>query len=133
LEKSKRPDISCSFHQCTRHCERPKLQHIKAVKRLGRYLLAAQDKGLIGMECWVDAAHASEWSSKPAGTDPRTARSRMGYVITYAGYPMHWTSKIQTEIALSSTEAEYIALSQAMREVLPIIWLLEEAKQQGIQ
>jgi hypothetical protein len=34
---------------------------------------------------------------------------------------MHWASKMQTEIALSSTEAEYIALSQAMREVIPII------------
>jgi hypothetical protein len=45
---------------------------------------------------------------------------------------MHWASKMQTEIALSSTEAEYIALSQAMREVIPIIWLLQEASDQGI-
>jgi hypothetical protein len=45
---------------------------------------------------------------------------------------MHWSSKLQTEIALSTIEAEYIALSQAMREVLPIIWLMEEAEQQGI-
>jgi hypothetical protein len=49
----------------------------------------------------------------------------MGYIITYAGCPMHWSSKMQTEIALSTTEAEYVALSQAMREVLPIIWLME--------
>jgi len=47
----------------------------------------------------------------------------MGYLKNYAGYPMHWTSKMQTEIALSTTEAEYIALSQSMREVLPIMWL----------
>jgi hypothetical protein len=39
---------------------------------------------------------------------------------------------MQTEIALSTTEAEYIALSQAMREVLPIIWLMEEARKQEI-
>ena len=39
---------------------------------------------------------------------------------------------MQTEIALSSTEAEYIALSQSMREVLPIMWLLQEAKELGI-
>ncbi len=45
---------------------------------------------------------------------------------------MHWSSKMQTEIALSTTEAEYIALSQAMREVLPIIWLMEEARKQNI-
>jgi hypothetical protein len=40
---------------------------------------------------------------------------------------------MQTEIALSSTEAEYIALSQSMREVLPIMWLLEEAQKKGIK
>jgi hypothetical protein len=138
LEKSARPDISCAVHQCARHCANPKIQHTAAVKRIGRYLLGAKDKGLImrpnqeGMECWVDAAHASEWNNSTPSNDPNTARSRMGYVITYAGCPMHWSSKMQTEIALSTTEAEYIALSQAMREVLPIIWLMEEAGQQGI-
>jgi hypothetical protein len=39
---------------------------------------------------------------------------------------------MQKEIALSTTEAEYIALSQSMRQVLPIIWLLEKARQFGI-
>ncbi len=68
-----------------------------------------------GKECWVDAAHASKWNNKTASSDPKTARSRMGYVITYAGCPMHVTSKMQTKIPLSTTEAEYIALSQAMR------------------
>jgi len=138
LEKSTRPDISCAVYQCARHCANCKIQHTAAVKRIGRYLLGTKDKGLImrpyqeGMECWVDAAHASEWNNKTASSDPNTARSKMGYVITYAGCPMHWTSKMQTEIALSTTEAEYIALSQAMREVLTIIWLMEEARHQGI-
>jgi hypothetical protein len=50
----------------------------------------------------------------------------MGYSMTYAGCPVHLTSKMQTEIALSTTEAEYIALSQSMRVVLPIMWLLED-------
>jgi hypothetical protein len=138
LEKSTRPDISCALHQCARHYANPKIQHTAEVKRIGRYLLGTKDKGLIikpnqeGMECWVDAVHASEWNNKTASSDPNTAKSRMGYIITYAGCPMHWSSKMQTEIALSTTEAEYIALSQAMREVLPIIWLMEEAKQIGI-
>jgi hypothetical protein len=138
LEKSTRPDISCAVHQCARFCANPKTKHAEAVKRIGRYLLATKDKGLImkpdqsGMECWVDAAHASEWSNKTASNDPSTARSRMGYIIKYAGCPMHWASKMQTEIALSSTEAEYIALSQSMREVIPIMWLLQEAYQHGV-
>ena len=138
LEKSTRPDISCAVHQCARFCSKPKAKHAEAVKRIGRYLLETQDKGLImkpnknGMECWVDASHASEWSNKASREDPNTARSRMGYIITYAGCPMYWASKMQTEIALSSTEAEYIALSQSMREVIPILWLLQEAKTHGI-
>jgi hypothetical protein len=69
-------------HQCARHCANPKIQHTAAVKRIGRYLLGTKDKGLImkpnheGMECWVDAAHASEWNNKTASSDPSTARSK---------------------------------------------------------
>ena len=37
---------------------------------------------------------------------------------------MKWCSKLQTEIALSMTEAEYIALSQVMREVIPFMNLM---------
>jgi hypothetical protein len=43
-----------------------------------------------------------------------------GYVIFYAGYPIFCQSKLQTEIALSTAEAEYIALSQALRETIPM-------------
>ncbi len=47
LEKLTRSDISCAVHQCARHCIDPKVQHTIAVKRIGRYLLATKDKGLI--------------------------------------------------------------------------------------
>ncbi len=93
LEKSTRPDISCAVHQCARHCARPKVQHTIAVKRIGRYLLATKDKGLImrpnqeGMECWVDAAHATEWNNKTASDNPNSARLVGNYTISEAlGY-----------------------------------------------
>jgi hypothetical protein len=44
----------------------------------------------------------------------------------YAGCPITWSSKLQTEIALSTTEAEYIALSQSMRETIPFLNLMAE-------
>jgi hypothetical protein len=48
-------------------------------------LIIKPDKS--GLECWVDSAHASEWSNKTASNDTGTAGSKMGYVIQYAGYP----------------------------------------------
>ena len=47
-------------------------------------------------------------------------------MILYAGCPVLWCSKLQTEIALSTTEAEYIELSQDMRDVIPFMYLLKE-------
>jgi len=47
-------------------------------------------------------------------------------VIMYAGCPVLCQSKLQTEISLFTAEAEYIALSSAMREVIPFMDLLEE-------
>ena len=44
----------------------------------------------------------------------------------YANCPLTWCSKMQSEIALSTTESEYIALSQSLREVIPMIQLLKE-------
>jgi hypothetical protein len=44
----------------------------------------------------------------------------------YANCPIHWVSRLQTEIALSTAEAEYIALSQALHDVISLITLLQE-------
>jgi hypothetical protein len=52
--------------------------------------------------------------------------SHTGYVIQYAGCPIYWQSKLKTEIALSTTEAEHIVLSQALRETLPMTSLMKE-------
>jgi hypothetical protein len=76
----------------------------------------------------VDADFAGNWIKPTAENDPFTARSRTGYVIKYAGCVLLWASKLQTEISLSSTESEYIALSQALREVIPLIALIKELR-----
>jgi hypothetical protein len=63
-----------------------------------------------------------------ADVDPSTAKSRTGYIVTYAGCPIIWASKLQTECALSTTEAEYNALSASLREVIHMMQIVEEAK-----
>ena len=139
LEKSSRPDLSVAVHQCARYNHDPKTNHTRALKKIGRYLCGTREQGVTyncdstrGLECWVDASFAGDWDKEMAMDDPRTARSRTGFCISYAGCPIVWTSKVQTEIALSTTEAEYIALSTAMRDVIPIMELIEEATKYGI-
>lgn len=55
--------------------------------------------------------------------------SRTGYIIFLSGCPILWVSKLQTEVALSTTEVEYIALSQSMRDLLPLHEILKELAQ----
>ena len=80
-----------------------------------------------GFECYVDADWAGNWSQGQAH-DTASVLSRSGYIITYAGCPILWGSKMQSLVALSTTEAEYIALSTALREVINLMNLLEELK-----
>ena len=78
-----------------------------------------------GIECLVDANFSRNWNAADS-EDPENVLSRTGFIIYYGGYPIHWISKLQTEIALSTTEAEYIAFSQSMRDVITLMNLIEE-------
>ena len=139
LQKSMRPDISISAHQCARFTEHPKRCHAEAVKRLGRYLLGTRAKGLIinprslwHFDCWVDADYAGNWRYNDAHVDPMTSKSRSGWIVRFVGAPITWASKMQTITALSTTEAEYIALSLSLREVIPLMGILKEALKNGL-
>ena len=79
-------------------------------------------------EVWVDADFSGNWNKITAESDTSTAKSRSGYVLTYGECPISWTSKLQTQMVLSSCEAEYIALSQSLRDAIPVMRLLQELK-----
>ena len=108
------------------------LSHENAVKQLGRYLYHTKKEGIIynpetskGLECYVDADFAGGWEQADAD-DPENVMSRTGMVIMYANCPIFWRSSLQTEIALSTAEAEYMAISSALRQVLPLMTMMEE-------
>eukprot|EP00978_Attheya_sp_CCMP212_P002524 scaffold5126_cov29-Attheya_sp.AAC.3 len=139
LEKSTHPELAYASHHCARFSFDPKDSHAQAIKQIGRYLMGTRDKGIIlkpnpdmGLEDWVNADFCGNWDRKYALEDPTTARSRSGYIVRYCGCPILWRSKLQTQVALSTTEAEYVALSQSLRELLPVMRLLNEAKAIGI-
>ena len=112
------------------HCA--KKSHEDAIKQICQYLHGTKNCGLIftptgqfTVDCFVDADFAGLWTFED-DQDPVSIKSRTGYVLMFGRCPLLWMSKLLTEIALSTLEAEYIALSQSMQGVIPTKTLVEE-------
>jgi hypothetical protein len=135
LAQMTRPDISMAVHNCARFSTHPTSLHEQAIKRIGCYLAHTRNQGLTyrsdtshHLDMYVNADFASTWHREYAHLRG-SCLSCSGFVIIYNGCPIHWGSKLQSEIALSTTEAEYITLSTAIRELLPLRRILLELQQ----
>jgi hypothetical protein len=118
----------------------PRQSHGEAILYLICYLKKTRDLGLKftpdpteGFECYCDSDFSGLWNKEFAPVDPSTAKSRSGWIIFYAGCPVSWASKLQSQVALSTTEAEYIAMSQALRDIIPVMNLLQEMREREFQ
>jgi hypothetical protein len=99
------------------HCT--KQSHEEVLERIGQYLKATGDKGLIlhhknhngrlDIDCYVDIDFAGLWGYEDK-QDPYCVKSRTGHVIFIADCPVLWVSRLQTDITTSTMEAEYSAL-----------------------
>jgi hypothetical protein len=128
LEKGTHPDITYATHQCARFSKDTRASHEDAVMWLCTYLLATKDDGIIydpkrdqSIRVYADAALCVSWNKATAPQDISTAKSRTGYIVNFDACLIVWTSKLQTQIALSTTGAEYISLSQSLREAIPFM------------
>ncbi len=140
LAQTTRPDIMYATHQIAKYLSDPRQSHGKAILYLVRYLKKTRDLGLQfkpdpkkGFECYCDANFSGNWNKAFAAVDPNTAKSRSGWIIFYAGCPISWASKLQSQVALSTTEAKYIAMSQSLCDLIPVMNLLEEMREQDFQ
>jgi hypothetical protein len=130
LQANTRPDIAFAVAQCARFTHAPRRIHAEALERIGCYLKATHDKGLIlkpipfddvlRTEIFVDADFAGGWGYENP-KDPACVRSRTGFIIMVMGCPVQWVSTLQTDIATSTMEAEYSALSMALRSAIPLM------------
>ena len=133
LASNSRPDIAFAVHQCARFTHNSKASHEKGLLRICAYLKGTHDKGLIfkptfnniSVDCYVDADFLGLFGTEDS-QDRTSAKSRTGNVITLANCPLLWVSMLQSEIALSTCESEFVALSQAFRSLVPTKRLLEE-------
>jgi hypothetical protein len=133
LSTNTRPDIAFAVSQAARFSANPKQSHATAIKTIVRYLKRTMDKGMIlqptrrlDLDLYVDADFCSLFRHE-VDTNPDSARSRTGYVVVLSGFPLIWKSQLQSSIACSTLEAEYTALSYALKALLPLKRMLIEA------
>ena len=121
-----RPNIVYAINNLAQFTSAPKLKHWTAVKRIFRYLKGTKNYKLIyggsdellneELNIYCDADWASDLDRK----------SISGYVITIAGGAVAWSSKKQTTVTPSTSEAEYIAATHIAKQVLLYYSLLME-------
>ena len=115
-----RPDISFAVSQVARFQQDPTENHWHAAKHILRYLKGTRDLGLTFSSPKGDAQGEllRGYVDASWGEDPSTRKSQSGFVFTLGNAAIAWKSKLQTTVALSSTEAEYLALSTAVKDAL---------------
>ena len=131
LSTKTRPDIAYAVSSVARFCAKPTKQHWTAVKRILRYLKGTSNFGLIyredtprGITGYADA----DWAG-----DVGDRKSTSGYVFLMGSAAISWKSSKQTCVALSTAEAEYVALSAAAQEAIWLQQLTSELLNDNIQ
>nr|GEY88840.1 hypothetical protein [Tanacetum cinerariifolium] len=122
-----RPDLQFAICMCARYQARPTKKHVHAVKRIFRYLRGTVNRGLwypedssVALIAFADADHAGCQD---------TRRSTSGSVQFLGERLIIWSSKRQKSAAISSTEAEYIALSGCCAQIL---WMRSQLSDYGL-
>ena len=121
-----RPDIAYSIIKLARFASNPSLEHMTAVKRVLRYLKATKDYCIIYSNNTSSSPYISGYCDTDYAGDISTAKSTLGWIFYIAGGPISWKSKLQSIIAQSTTEAEYIAINSATKEAVFIKQLMTE-------
>ena len=126
LTKHSRPDISNPVRELSKTMDAPAPAHLKEMYKLTRFVLATKYHGLKfklmkSMRKWVLKA----LSDSDFASDKETRISIYGYVIYFCGIPIAWRSKGMKTVVLSTTEAEYMALSEVVKKLKFIVQLLQ--------
>jgi len=99
----------------------PNKQHYTAVNRIFKYLNNIPTKGLLLENLNNSQPNLIGYTDADWGGDLITRRSITGYIFFFNNTPISWASKLQKTTALSSCEAEYMAIKEAIKEYIYLI------------
>lgn len=116
LAQCTRPDIAYAVNNVSRFNQNPGKAHWTAVKRIFRYLKGTIDKKLVYTH--KRDSNVYGYSDADFASDVDERRSCTGFVFVLQGAAISWNSKRQPTVAISTTEAEYMALSCGTQEAI---------------
>ena len=85
--------------------------------------------GTCDLVCWVDTDFSGLFK-RELESNPNSAKSRHGCIITFGGVPLIWKSQLISEICLSTLHAKYVGLSNAPRALIPLRSLVLDTLEQ---
>ncbi|KRY80590.1 Retrovirus-related Pol polyprotein from transposon TNT 1-94 [Trichinella pseudospiralis] len=124
LMTATRPDIAYAVSTVAQVMDKPTIKAWQAVKRIFRYLRGTADYGLLYQA--KGEGFLKGYSDADYAGDVTTRRSRTGVVCMCAGEAVLWHSQKQRSVALSTTEAEYVAASEATKDMMWLMTLFAE-------
>ena len=120
-----RPEISYAVNMVSRKCNEPIPQDYTAAKRILRFLKNDVDKPLFVMKESLEEMDLTAYADA-SWADEDKHRSTLGYIFFLGSTPVSWKTLVQKNVALSTTEAEYGAVYEAVKELCLIKKLLKE-------
>ena len=126
LTKHSRPDICNPVRELSKTMDAPAPVHLKVMYKAIRHVLLTKGYGLkfeLRKDMLKWALKALSDSDFPC--DKETRISVLFYIIYFCGIPIAWRSKGMKSVVLSTTEAEYMALSEVVKELKFIVQLLQ--------
>ena len=123
-----RPDIAAAVVTLSQFMSDPSKEHWIGVKRMLRYIKGTLSYGL-KFSVNDDEYDLYGFSDADWAGDADNRRSTSGYVFKVADFTVNWCRKKQATVAKSTTEAEYVALSQATQEAFYLRNLLADLGQ----
>ena len=126
LAVTTRPDIAFSVNMVSRFQANPGQLHWNAVKRIFKYLKATSHYGIVYSPEDIDSFRLLGYSDADFAGDVDSRKSTSGYVFKISGGPVTWSTEKQSTVSTSTTEAEYIAASTAVKELLWLVQLLKD-------
>jgi hypothetical protein len=123
LVKLSQPDIANPVRELSKVMDGAAPGHEKELKRLCRFVIQTKERKL-NIKTSEDEWEVEAFRDSDFAGDKDERKSITGYVIFLSGAAISWKSKAQSCVTLSSTEEEYVALNETVREVKFILQLL---------